>query len=263
MGAIETIAKLLNLDANSFLFVDDQMFEIEEVRQKFPAIMTSTGQNMEELAGHPRLSAGVDTEVGRSRRQLYAQNLERTQCEETFEGTNIEFLRSLKMRFKIFVPEARDLERASELTLRTNQLNTTAYSFSLKELQELNNDPQSLLLMASLEDRFGSYGLIGLAVIQKRVSCWTIRLLLMSCRVMSRGVGAVMLNRIIERARAAGAATQAEYMPNGKNRIMLVTYKFSGFREIKRTTEKVLLEYQADEILVAPDYLEVEDSLGN
>jgi predicted enzyme involved in methoxymalonyl-ACP biosynthesis len=39
-------------------------------------------------------------------------------------------------------------------------------------------------VVASLDDRFGTYGKIGLALVEKGSAVWTIKLLLMSCRVM-------------------------------------------------------------------------------
>ncbi|MDQ1293183.1 MAG: hypothetical protein QG608_1064 [Actinomycetota bacterium] len=56
----------------------------------------------------------------------------------------------------------------------------------------------------------------------------------MFCRVMSRGVGAVLLNRLQSMANEAGARLEADFVPTDRNRIMYVTYKFSGFRD--RTT---------------------------
>jgi FkbH-like protein len=71
--------------------------------------------------------------------------------------------------------------------VRTNQLNTTGYTYSYAELEALRRSPGHLLLVAGLEDRFGGYGKIGLALVEKGAEFWTLKLLLMSCRVMSRG----------------------------------------------------------------------------
>ncbi|MEK8173921.1 hypothetical protein NKH77_48310 [Streptomyces sp. M19] len=86
---------------------------------------------------------------------------------------------------------------------------------------------------------------------------WRIRLLLMSCRVMSRGVGAVFLTYLRRRARDAGVRLTAEYLPNGRNRMMLVTYKFSGFAEAGREGDVVLLEDEPVNIPPFPAYMSV------
>ena len=53
------------------------------------------------------------------------------------------------------------------------------------------------MLVASLTDKFGSYGKIGLALVEKGAEVWQLHMMLMSCRVMSRGVGMVLLNHIM------------------------------------------------------------------
>jgi len=58
-----------------------------------------------------------------------------------------------------------------------------------------------------------------------------VRLLLMSCRVMSRGVGSVLINHLRRLARDAGVPLTAEFVKTGRNRMMYATYKFNGFSE--------------------------------
>ena len=49
-----------------------------------------------------------------------------------------------------------DLKRAEELTLRTHQLNTTGYTYSYERADELRHSPDHLLLIAGLDDVFGT-----------------------------------------------------------------------------------------------------------
>src|SRR5205807_2127303 len=114
-----------------------------------------------------------------------------------------------------------------------------------------------LLLMACLEDRYGSYGKIGLALIECRDVRWTIKLLLMSCRVMSRGVGTVLISYIAGRAKEAGANLWAEFIPNGRNRMMYITYRLAGFREVDRAGDIRVLENSLEHIQPLPSYLKV------
>ena len=61
---------------------------------------------------------------------------------------------------------------------------------------------------------------------------WTVKLLLMSCRVMSKGVGTIMIHHILRLAKEAGVKLRAEFVSNDRNRQMLITYRFAGFKEI-------------------------------
>ena len=59
-----------------------------------------------------------------------------------------------------------DLNRAEELTVRTHQLNTTGYTYSYEELDELRDSPDHLLLIAGLDDVFGADGKFGPTVVE-------------------------------------------------------------------------------------------------
>jgi len=141
--------------------------------------------------------------------------------------------------------------------LRTNQLNSTAVTYSYEELAAFADSPDHLLLVASLTDRFGTYGTIGLALVAKNHPVWTLKLLLMSCRVMSRGVGNVLLNHIMRLAAEAGARLRAEFIPTDRNRIMFVTYRFAGFRPAGKRDNVDLLEAPLDDVPPPPDHVVV------
>ena len=120
--------------------------------------------------------------------------------------------------------------------------------------------PDHLLLIAGLDDVFGSYGKIGLSLVELGPEFWTIKLLLMSCRVISRGVGTVMLAHIMKLAKQAGVKLRAEFISNDRNRMMYVTYKFGGFREIDlggNSGKLVVLENDLSTIQDFPAYVRV------
>jgi predicted enzyme involved in methoxymalonyl-ACP biosynthesis len=112
--------------------------------------------------------------------------------------------------------------------------------------------------MASLEDKYGSYGQLGLLLLERGPKVWTIKLLLLSCRVMSRGVNTVMLSNILSQAKAAGVQLCAELVSNDRNRMMNITYKFAGFREAGKTARGILLENDLPSIQPFPPYLTVD-----
>ena len=139
--------------------------------------------------------------------------------------------------------------------MRTNQLNTTGYTYSYEELDAFRRSPDHRLLVAGLDDRYGTYGTIGLALVACEPEVWTVRLLLMSCRVMSRGVGTIMINHILRLAQAQGVRLLAEFISNDRNRMMYVTYKFGGFREVQKNGDVVLFEHDLANIQPVPSYV--------
>ncbi len=149
------------------------------------------------------------------------------------------------------------MRRAEELTVRTHQLNSTGQPYSYEELDALRRAPDHLLLVASLTDRFGDYGTIALALVQTRADPWRLKLLLTSCRVAARGVGTLLLNHVLTLARDAGASLRGDFVDNGQNRTMYLTYKIAGFDEISRDGNTTVLEWRSGTVQPAPDYLAI------
>jgi FkbH-like protein len=256
-ASIRTIAESLNIALDGICFIDDQAFERAEVKAALPQVLCMDHIQLPHLLQMPELNPEIITAESRMRRQMYLGEMRRKQTEETFTGPQEEFLASLGMVFTICPARAEDLARAEELTNRTNQLNTTGRTFSREELEELRCSDRHHLLMSELTDKFGNYGKIGLALVECGPEVWTIKLLLMSCRVMNRGVGTIMLNHILRKARESGVRLLSEFVSNDRNRMMYVTYKFAGFTEIENRGGIQILEHDLASIPPVADYISV------
>lgn len=270
--SIRAISEALNLGLDAIAFIDDQEFEGEEVRHVHPSVLTLGADEVSTLLERPELTPRFITDESRLRRHMYRAEMERKEIEEHHDGPQEEFLASLDMRFTVAPAAEVDLQRAEELTVRTNQLNATGRTYSYEELDRFRRSPDHLLLVASLEDRFGTYGKVGLALIDRNGAesigeaaggddgreAWFLRLLLMSCRVMSRGAGSILLSHVLQRARDEGARLLAEFRPTDRNRQMLITYKFSGFRELDRKDGSILFEHPLETIPPVPEYVRLE-----
>jgi FkbH-like protein len=257
--SIATVASTLNIGLNAIAFIDDQEFERDEVSFRHPEVGCYDAADVASLADRPEFTPKFVTGESASRRQMYASGFERDRAEKDFAGTNEEFLSTLGMVMTIAPATVADLRRAEELTVRTNQLNSTGVTYSYAELEAMLNSPRHLLLVADLDDRYGSYGKIGLALVEKTSDTyWTLKLLLMSCRVMARGVGTVLLNNVMRQAHAAGARLLAEFVPTDRNRVMHITYRFAGFTEHSEQDGVFVLAGPAGEVPEPPSYLQLQ-----
>lgn len=256
--SIDHIAKALNLGLDAFAFVDDQPFELAEVAHALPAVTCVDVAELDEALARPEFHPRFVTDESAQRRLMYQGQAARDEQEREFVGSSDEFLASLGMTFTIAPARTEDLQRAEELTVRTNQLNSTGRTYSYEELNELRESPDHLLLVASLTDRFGSYGKIGLTLVEKGEDVWRLCMLLMSCRVMSRGVGSVLLNHIMGLAAAAGAALHADFVETGRNRMMQITYAFAGFTEVSREGKHVVLAADLGRLQPPAPYVTLE-----
>jgi FkbH-like protein len=255
--SIQNIAQSINIGLDTLAFIDDQPFERDEVHFSLPEVLCLDANELDQLLARPEMNPQFITKDSKLRRQMYVKDMARSKAEEEFVGPAEAFLASLNMALTIFPAQADDLKRAEELTVRTNQLNATGYTYSYDELNHFRCSERYNLLMARLEDKYGSYGHIGLALIQCQKEVWTLKLLLMSCRVMSRGVGSIMLSHIMKLAKEKKVRLQADFVPNGRNRVMNITYRFAGFSEIERAGDCLVLESDLTNLQPFPDYVKV------
>ncbi|YAF94038.1 MAG: HAD-IIIC family phosphatase [Nodularia sp. CChRGM 3473] len=256
-SSIQEIAQFLNLGIDTFAFIDDQLFELKEVNFSLPEVLCIDAAQIIYLLDMPAMNPRFITKDSKQRRLMYISDIVRNNSEKRFIGTQEEFLATLNMTFTISSAQEEDLQRAEELTIRTHQLNTTGYTYSYDELNHFRQSNQHKLLIASLDDKYGSYGKIGLALVECQELIWTIKLLLMSCRVMSRGVGTIMLNYIMTLAKNNDVRLRSEFVPNDRNRMMYVSYKFAGFQEIAKHGDVQILENELTRIQPLPEYVKV------
>lgn len=230
--SIGQIIKNLNIGANTFAFIDDSSFELEEVRSKFGNdILLLDAGNYTDILQMTEFNPRFVTQDSANRRKMYQQDIERKVQEEEFIGPQEDFLASLNMSFIISEAKEEDLMRIEELTVRTHQLNSTGITYSYTELLNLIDSEKHKIFVCELTDNLGSYGKIGLALVTLNEAVWEINLLLMSCRVVSRGVGTVLLNFIIGQAKENNVDLVAYFNKTDRNRMMYLTYKLAGFNE--------------------------------
>jgi predicted enzyme involved in methoxymalonyl-ACP biosynthesis len=79
----------------------------------------------------------------------------------------------------------------------------------------------------------------------------------MSCRVMSKGVGTILLGHIMRLAREAKVVLRADFISNDRNRLMYVSYKFAGFKEVSRSGDRIVFENDLAKIAPFPDYVRI------
>ena len=253
--SIRRIADALNIGMDSIVFVDDEPFERDEVRAAFPSVECVDAERAAALLDVLDVRQMRITDESRSRRALYQSEQVRQAAEASFDGPSESFLATLGMVVTIAPAGEEDLDRAEELTLRTNQLNSTGQTYSRDELAALRVSADNQVLIISLDDKYGSSGRIGLVLIGYQGNVRTLKLLLMSCRVMSRGIGTIVLHQLMREAKDMGARFLAHFVRTDRNRQMFITYRFAGFREAGYDGHVLVLEHDLAYIPPTPSYL--------
>lgn len=255
--SIKNIAEDLNLSLDSFVFVDDSEFELDEVRNEIPSVCCiKNSDELEQLIDLRNMSV---TEESQKRRVLYIDERKRKIDEANFQGTSDEFLASLNLKVKITKGTKKDITRIEELTIRTHQLNSTGYTYSSNELLKMIDDDNYMIYIVELDDKYGSYGKIGLVVVECKGAVWILKLILVSCRVMSRGIGTIILNWLCQKAKNQNVILKAEFVHNSRNRIMYVTLRFAGFLQEETQNNYEMLVNNLVSIAQIPDYILLQD----
>jgi methoxymalonate biosynthesis protein len=229
--SVREIADELNFAYKTIAFIDDQASERAEVLFHLPDVRCYTAEQASALTVLPEFSPEKVTVDARRRRLMYQASFQRAAERETFAGDDVEFLRSLQIELEIQRADTETLDRVAELTLRTSQMNATGVPYPHGTLQNLLADPGHEVLVAAMSDRFGSYGAIGVILLEYHSGVWNLKLLATSCRVVSLGAGAAIINWLADQARRANVHLAADFRATGRNRMMEVAYRFSGFTE--------------------------------
>jgi FkbH-like protein len=233
--ALRQIAATLNIGLDSLAFVDDSPFERAAVAHLLPQVLVLAPEDVPGLPDRPEFQPGPVTAEAARRTALYQEEAARQAAERAWAGSRLEFLQACAMRLLIAPATEADLPRLNEMVARTNQLNSTGVRYSPAAVAARVHDPARYLVpVARLTDRFGDYGLIGAALVDRRGGTDggpLVDLLMLSCRVEGRGIPAALLRHVLATAQAAGcAALDALYRPTPQNRQMVVLLRSLGFR---------------------------------
>lgn len=188
---LRSIARELNLGMDSFIFVDDNPVECAAVEAECPEVLTlllpETPVNIPQFLkhcwafDHARLTA-----EDRRRGESYRKNRERDALRANASSL-ADFIESLQLQVGITPLSDSQLSRVSQLTHRTNQFNCTTIRRSENEIRALTAKGLDVLTV-SVRDRFGDYGLVGVVIYNAEPASISVETLLLSCRVLGRGV---------------------------------------------------------------------------
>jgi FkbH-like protein len=228
-----SIAEELNIGLDSFVFVDDSPFEIAHVREALPTVTCL--QVPGDIALFPRTICSFrlfDQEhisaEDRVRSDLMIQERDRKGLSASLSAD--EFRKALALVVEIFECKPEHVARVTQLINKTNQFNLTTRRKTSAEVVELCNQPSWTVLAVRVADRFGDYGLVGVVLLHKAEKTIEIETLLMSCRVLGRGVEEAIFAQIADTARAVGVEEiVGEYIPTKKNTMVSELYKNHHF----------------------------------
>ena len=220
---LRSLADELHIGLDSVLFVDDNAFDCEMVREVLPMVeVLQVPERLSELPlllrDHAGLPRRANTVEDNARSDAYQAERER-QLSATSFHTIDEFLASLELTATVTRAEPVDVSRLAQLSQRTNQFNLSTRRYGPGDMERFLDDPAVLVMSLRLCDRHGDYGLTGLAILHKSDGTLALDALLLSCRVLGRRVEGVFLREALlaATARWGNGPVTAPYVRTAKN----------------------------------------------
>jgi FkbH-like protein len=189
---IEKLLSTTRVAANSCIFVDDNPTELISARVRFPSLRTLLAHSDEVTVNALNSLIVNQLTPGRPIENLLrVEDLIANQKRDSiFEShSKIESEEILKPHLDFVHVNNDNLNRAFELSHKTNQFNLTQKRFTFGEIETLAGDNQKELVMAHLKDALSDSGLISLIVFES-IASNEIKVLEfdVSCRAIGRGL---------------------------------------------------------------------------
>ena len=205
---LKSLAEELDLGLDSFAFIDDNPIDCAEVRINCPSVLTlqlpSNADSFVRFLNHVwAFDRTVGTEEDRNRTRMYRQNAERRQYREKSLSLK-EFIDGLQLVVEVSDVTQDQIARVSQLTFRTNQFNLCAIRRSENEIRENLERGDGKCLVVRVVDRFGDYGLVGAVMYRMEADRCNVDAMMLSCRVLGRGVEHAVVAEIGRRGLKAG-----------------------------------------------------------
>ena len=239
---LRDIAAELNLGLDSLVFVDDNPVERERVRQALPQVRvlempTDPMDYAAALRACPWFEQLSLSDEDRERGRYYTEERARRQVMDEAGGLD-GFLRSLEIEAKIAPVDALSLARAAQLTQKTNQFNLTTRRYREEDVAVMMTSDTWIARTLKASDRLGDSGIVCVGLVELNGTAARIDTLLMSCRVIGRGMETAFLADLIAAARDAGVRTlEGSYLPTAKNVLCADFYPNHGFERVSEDAD--------------------------
>ena len=228
------IQSVLNIGLDSFVFIDDNKFERDLVKNFLPEVIVP------EMPPDPALyvsfieslnlfETASFSETDAARANQYRDEAKRKTLSRGFENFD-DYLKSLGMKSVARAFEPFYYPRVAQLSQRSNQFNLRTVRRDEADIKKIAESDDYLTLYFTLSDSISSLGLISAVIMEKRGEELFIADWIMSCRALKRGAEQFIVNKIVKTARERGfKRVLGEYIPTPKNNLVRNIYEELGF----------------------------------
>lgn len=215
------ISEELNIGIDSIIFIDDNPFECEQVKGALPEVDVycldgSNVENVMKVLDIKHIDFLNLTDEDKNKSENYYIEQIRNTIKSKINDVDV-FLKSLQIELEVKEVNEETLERVTQLINKTNQFNLTNKRYSKTEIIDLIKSNYKIFTL-NAKDKFGDYGLIGLAIVEIDKNIWKIDNFLLSCRVLKRKIEGNFMATIIDIAQIINVSLiEGYYVQSAKN----------------------------------------------
>lgn len=202
------LVKDMNIGMDAVAFLDDNPLERAEVGARCPSVFCvefpddwkerTTWLKHTWLLDHLRATA-----EDKKRQEHYRSEQIRDHLKQG-AASLAEFLDKLELKIDLNPAQPQDYERLAQLSIRTNQFNTTTLRLTTQEVAQYATTPGMSAHIARVRDRFGDYGLVGAMLAREAEGIYRVDGMFLSCRALGRSVEYRMASYLALNAIQAG-----------------------------------------------------------
>ncbi|MGP8200411.1 MAG: HAD-IIIC family phosphatase [Limisphaerales bacterium] len=237
---VRRIAQALNIGINSLLYVDDSPFERAEVSALCPEVQVIDAADANWLLWRQECQA-LQTAESAKRRLFYREEDRREEALQQAAGDYEAFLRDCKIQVQVLPFDEALLPRLHELAQRTNQMNFSGARYTREQLDLIRADKSKDSLAIKVEDRFGTYGVVGFAIMDRQQNMLTD--MAFSCRIQSKRIEHAFLSHLLRRYPTR--PFRARWRKTERNAAAGKVFDDLGFREVNQSDGVTELAFDA------------------
>lgn len=235
--SIKRIAESLNIGIDSLSFIDDSVFERQQVSSALPQVRVYDASDSGKLLSLPEFDVPI-TEESRNRRAMYQAEEQRENVMVTEHTDILDFLRSCHLKLHIFEPVTHEEKlRCYELIVRTNQLNMSGKKYTSEEFEEIISRTERKNFAFSCDDDFGKYGIVGFGQYEINGDQLVFTEFAMSCRVAGKFVESALFSYLLKKENCEKGVF--EVIKTKKNGLLRSTLEKIGFSVVSDMPEFV------------------------
>ena len=245
---IRFIQESLNIGMDSMVFIDDNAFERNLVRELIPEITVpempeDPADYVDFLQNENLFETIAFSKEDQERTRQYQAEFHRKELLNSTASLN-DYLKGLEMTGTMNPFQTEKYARIAQLTQRSNQFNLRTIRYTESDIARIADDSSFLTAYCTLKDRFGDHGIVSVLILKKIdntslfLDTW-----LMSCRVLKRGMEEFIVNHLVRYVKEKGyTEIIGEYIPTAKNGMVSDLLPRMGFKTIAQNRYSLKVE---------------------